>query len=268
MQTTTMEELAERLYTAKAQMSEWISAETLGPIPAWSDTQRTVKNAWYLVAQTAIDEASAIAAALPPPIVFEASAGESEDPKAIEVLGPHPQWAAISGDTAADWAAVSEVSVDVMEDLRRDVKPLPLKKKMHAEPVEPVPPLPDVAEVTIDPMEQNFPASGGGPGGSMTASVIVTMTGPGVDNTWQVDKQSEATWLSIDSPPEDTPQSASGLVSYTVQANTGATELRGSLYINGKTHTAIVAPAAVTATAAQASAHAAVTPPVKKANHK
>ena len=33
MQTTTMEELAERLYTAKAQMLDWMTAETLAPIP-------------------------------------------------------------------------------------------------------------------------------------------------------------------------------------------------------------------------------------------
>jgi hypothetical protein len=261
MQTTTMEELAAALYTAKAQMSDWMTAETLAPIPTWSETQRTVKNAWYIVAQSAIDEASAT---LPPPEVLEASAGESTDPNAIDILGPHPQWAAISGDTAADWTVVTAVSTDVMEDLRRDVKPLPLKKKMHPGDVPPtLPPgtLPDVAPVTIDPMEQNFPSTGG------TGSVTVTMTGPGVDNTWQVDKQAEATWLTIDSPPEDTPQPASGLVSYTVQANTGAAELRGSLYINGKTHTAIVAPApAADASAAQASAHAA--PPQKKANHK
>lgn len=260
MQTTTMEELAERLYTAKAQMSEWISLETLGPIPTWSETQRTVKNAWYVVAQEAID-AGAEAAPPPPPILFEASAGESTDPKAIEVLGPHPQWAALPDSLAADWAAVGEVSADVMEDLRRDVKALPIKKKMHAEPVGPT--LPDVAEVSIAPLEQNFPATGG------TGSVTVTITGEGVDNTWQVDKQVEATWLTLDSPPEDTPQSADGTVSYTVAANTGTTELRGSLYINGKTHTAIVAPApAADAAAAQSSAHAHAATTTKKANHK
>lgn len=257
MQTTTVEELAERLYTAKAQMVDWTSAETGEMVPTWSETQRTVKNAWYLVAQTAIDDA---AAALPPAIVLEESAGESENEKAIEILGPSPQWAAISPDTQQDWTAVTAVSADVMEDLRRDVKPLPLKKKMHAEPAEPPVTLPDVAGVTIAPLEQNFPSTGG------TGSVTVTITEPGVDNTWQVDKQSEATWLTIDSPPEDTPQTADGTVSYTVAANTGATELRGALYINGKTHTAIVAPAAAgTFAASQSSAHAAAT---KKANHK
>jgi len=262
MQTTTMEELAERLYTAKAQMSDWMTAETLAPIPAWSETQRTVKNAWYIVAQEAID-AGEEAPPPPPPILFEASAGESADPKAIEILGPRPQWAALPESLSADWAAVGEVASDVMEDLRRDVKPLPLKKKMHAEPTEPPPggTLPDVAGVTIAPLEQNFPSTGG------TGAVTVTITEPGIDNTWQVDKQSEATWLTIDSPVEDTPQSADGTVSYTVAANTGATELRGALYINGKTHTAIVAPAAAGTFAAQSSAHAAATT-TKKANHK
>jgi len=137
MQTTTMEELAERLYTAKAQMNDWMTADTLAPIPTWSETQRTVKNAWYLVAQQSID-AGEEAPPPPPPILFEASAGESKDEKAIEVLGPHPQWAALSPDLQTDWAVVGAVATDVMEDLRRDVKPLPLKKKQHAtdEPID------------------------------------------------------------------------------------------------------------------------------------
>ena len=262
MQTTTMEELAERLYTAKAQMLDWMTEETLAPIPTWSETQRTVKNAWYIVAQESIDAGAEAPPPPPPPILFEASAGESTDPKVIEILGPHPQWAALPESLAADWASVGEVSGDVMEDLRRDVKPLPLKKKQHVGDVPPTGPgggtLPDVAGVTIAPLEQNFPSTGG------TGAVTVTITEPGIDNTWQVDKQSEATWLTIDSPPEDTPQAADGTVSYTVEANTGATELRGALYINGKTHTAIVAPAAAGTFAAQSSAHAAA----KKPNHK
>jgi len=137
MQTTTMEELAERLYTAKAQMSDWLTAETLAPIPTWSETQRTVKNAWYVVAQQSID-AGEETPPPPPPILFEASAGESTDPKAIEVLGPRPQWAALEPDVQTDWSVVGAVATDVQEDLRRDVKPLPLKKKQHAtdEPVD------------------------------------------------------------------------------------------------------------------------------------
>lgn len=263
MQTTTMEELAERLYTAKAQMLDWMTAETLAPIPTWSETQRTVKNAWYIVAQESIDAGAEAPPPPPPPILFEASAGESTDPKAIEILGPHPQWAALSPSLQADWAAVGEVAADVMEDLRRDVKPLPLKKKQHVGDVPPTGPgggtLPDVAGVTIAPLEQNFPSTGG------TGSVTVTITEPGIDNTWRVDKQAEATWLTIDSPPEDTPQTADGTVSYTVAANTTLAELRGALYINGKTHTAIVAPApAADAASVQSSAHATT----KKANHK
>jgi hypothetical protein len=137
MQTTTMEELAERLYTAKAQMSDWMTAETLAPIPTWSETQRTVKNAWYLVAQQSID-AEEETPPPPPPILFEASAGESKDERAIDILGPHPQWAALEPDVQTDWAVVGQVATDVQEDLRRDVKPLPLKKKQHAtdEPVD------------------------------------------------------------------------------------------------------------------------------------
>jgi hypothetical protein len=137
MQTTTMEELAERLYTAKAQMLDWMTADTLAPIPTWSETQRTVKNAWYLVAQQSID-AGEEAPPPPPPILFEASAGESKDERAIDILGPHPQWAALSPDVQTDWAVVGQVATDVQEDLRRDVKPLPLKKKQHAtdEPVD------------------------------------------------------------------------------------------------------------------------------------
>jgi hypothetical protein len=137
MQTTTMEELAERLYTAKAQMLDWMTAETLAPIPTWSETQRTVKNAWYVVAQQSID-AGEEAPPPPPPILFEASAGESKDERAIDILGPHPQWAALEPDLQTDWVVVGAVATDVMEDLRRDVKPLPLKKKQHAtdEPVD------------------------------------------------------------------------------------------------------------------------------------
>ena len=137
MQTTTMEELAERLYTAKAQMLDWMTADTLAPIPTWSETQRTVKNAWYVVAQQSID-AGEEAPPPPPPILFEASAGESKDERAIDILGPHPQWAALEPDLQTDWAVVGAVATDVMEDLRRDVKPLPLKKKQHAtdEPVD------------------------------------------------------------------------------------------------------------------------------------
>jgi hypothetical protein len=251
MQNTTVEVLAERLYTAKAGMSNWQSVETLQPIPAWSDTPRTMKNLWYAVAQDSLNAAQAPAGQS----IYTAYARASEG-KSMETQADMPKWGGLSPTLQADWTAVAECATDVSEDLRHDPKPLPDRANLTEVPTLPAPPLPAVAEVTIDPLEQNFPASGGGPGGSMTASVIVTMTGEGIDNTWRVDKQSEATWLTIDSPPEDTPQSASGLVSYTVAANTSLEELRGALYINGKTHTAIVAPAAATATAA------------RKANHK
>ena len=92
------------------------------------------------------------------------------------------------------------------------------------------PVIPDVAPVTLDPTGASFPAAGG------DGSFTVTMTGPGISNTWTVDKQSEATWLTITAPPEDTPQSADGTVSYTVDANTDVAR-SGAFYCNGKTHT-------------------------------
>jgi hypothetical protein len=245
MQNTTVEVLAERLYTAKAGMSNWQSVETLQPIPAWSDTPRTMKNLWYAVAQDSLNAAQAPAGQS----VYTAYARASEG-KSMETLADMPKWGGLSPTLQADWTAVAECATDVSEDLRRDVKPVPDRANLTEVPTLPPPPLPDVAEVTIDPLEQSFSSTGG------AGSVAVTMTGEGVDNTWRVDKQVEATWLTIDSPPEDTPQSADGTVSYTVAANTGITELRGALYINGKTHTAIVAPAAgTTATAARKANH-------------
>ena len=92
------------------------------------------------------------------------------------------------------------------------------------------PVIPDVAPVTLDPTGASFPAAGG------DGSFTVTMTGPGISNTWTVDKQSEATWLTITAPPEDTPQSADGTVNYTVTENTNSART-GAFYVNGKTFT-------------------------------
>lgn len=90
------------------------------------------------------------------------------------------------------------------------------------------PTLPDVPPVTLDPTSATVPAAGG------SGTFTVTMTGPGVSNAWTVDKQSEATWLTIVSPTG--PQTVSGTVSYTAAENTNAART-GDMYINGKTFT-------------------------------
>lgn len=92
------------------------------------------------------------------------------------------------------------------------------------------PVLPDVAPVTLDPTSASVPVEGG------SGSFTVTMTGPAVANTWTVDLQSEATWLHLVSPLEDTPQSADGTVSWAVDANP-AEARTGAMYCNGKTFT-------------------------------
>ena len=95
-------------------------------------------------------------------------------------------------------------------------------------PVEhPEVPLPDVPPVTLSPTSADLPAAGA------PDSFTVTMTGPGVSNTWTVDKDSEATWLTVTSPT--VPQTESGTVSYSVAATTVARVAH--MYVNGKTFT-------------------------------
>ena len=86
-------------------------------------------------------------------------------------------------------------------------------------------PLPDVPPVTIDPTSAPMAATAG------TGMFHVTITGPGVSNTWTATKDGTATWLTF-SPT--TPQPADGDVSYSVTANTGALRT-GNIYVNGKT---------------------------------
>lgn len=106
---------------------------------------------------------------------------------------------------------------------RQDTADIP---EMPTEPVYDVPP------VALDPTTQTHLASGG------TGSVSVTKTGEGVSDTWTVDKQVEATWVTLVSPPNQVPQSAwPGAVNYTVAANTTGQPRQGFLYINGKTFT-------------------------------
>jgi len=91
---------------------------------------------------------------------------------------------------------------------------------------QPSPPLPDVPPVTLSPTSADLPIEGG------TGSFAVTVTGPGTSGTWTVDQDSTATWLTVDSPTE--PQSASGAVDFTVEANAGAAR-SANMYVNGKT---------------------------------
>jgi hypothetical protein len=87
-------------------------------------------------------------------------------------------------------------------------------------------PIPDVPPVTLTPTTNSHSQAGG------VGTFQVTVDGPGTSGTWTVQKQSEATWLTVDSPT--TPQTESGPVSYTVAPGDG-TAKTGQLYINGKT---------------------------------
>ena len=85
--------------------------------------------------------------------------------------------------------------------------------------------------VTISPTGQSLTAAGG------SGSFTVTMTVPGV-GTWMVDQDSEdLLWCHLTSPPLHQPQSASGNVSYTVDANNTGNPRTTHFYTNGKTFT-------------------------------
>jgi len=87
---------------------------------------------------------------------------------------------------------------------------------------------PPVPPVSLAPMSASVPAAGG------DGTVTVTITGTGDSGTWTVDPEASATWLRVTAPT--TPQSTSGPVYYTADANDAAART-GHLYINGKTFT-------------------------------
>jgi hypothetical protein len=86
---------------------------------------------------------------------------------------------------------------------------------------------PDVPSVTLSPESGAFTSAGG------TDQFTVTITGEGISGTWIATKDAAADWLTF-SP--DTPQSASGNVTYTAAVNTGAGRM-ANIYVNGKTFT-------------------------------
>lgn len=93
-------------------------------------------------------------------------------------------------------------------------------------PAEPT--LPDVPPVTIYPTSATHPAIG------ESGSFAVDITGEGTSGTWTVDKQAEATWLTVTTPTA--PVAVNGAVYYTVAPNPGPART-GYMYINGKTYT-------------------------------
>jgi all-beta uncharacterized protein len=92
------------------------------------------------------------------------------------------------------------------------------------------PDTPDVPPVTLNPASTPVAVSGG------SGSFTVTVTGAGESNSWTVDKDAVAAWLTVDSPPLHTPQTANGTVNFTAAENTGAVRT-AKIYVNGKTHT-------------------------------
>jgi hypothetical protein len=86
-------------------------------------------------------------------------------------------------------------------------------------------PVPDVPPVTIDPTSAALLATG------ETGTFHVTITGPGISDTWTATKDVAAGWLTV---TPATPQSADGDVTYTAAANLGA-ERTANIYVNGKT---------------------------------
>ena len=85
--------------------------------------------------------------------------------------------------------------------------------------------IPDVPPVTIAPTSGTVPAIGG------TGDFLVTMTGPGLSETWIAEKDASADWLTF---TPDTPQSADGQVTYTAEPNLDV-ERTANIYVNGKT---------------------------------
>jgi hypothetical protein len=66
------------------------------------------------------------------------------------------------------------------------------------------------------------------------ATFQVTVVGHGVADTWTVEKNPAAAWLTIESPTD--PQTESGPVNYSVTLNTG-TDRTTDLTVNGETFT-------------------------------
>jgi len=87
---------------------------------------------------------------------------------------------------------------------------------------------PDVPPVTLNPASGTFAAAGG------SNQFTVTMTGDGLSGTWIATKDSTAEWLTF-SP--ETPQSASGSVTYNATLNSSGTARTAHIYVNGKTFT-------------------------------
>lgn len=85
--------------------------------------------------------------------------------------------------------------------------------------------IPDVPPVTIAPNSGTVPAIGG------TGNFLVTMTGPGLSETWIAEKDASADWLTF---TPDTEQSVDGQVTYTAEANVDV-ERTANIYVNGKT---------------------------------
>jgi Putative binding domain, N-terminal len=83
---------------------------------------------------------------------------------------------------------------------------------------------PDVPPVILTPQGATVAAAGG------TGSFTVTITGPGASGTWTATKDSTADWLTF---TPLTPQSASGNVDYTADANIGPAR-SANIYVNGK----------------------------------
>jgi hypothetical protein len=84
-----------------------------------------------------------------------------------------------------------------------------------------------IAAVTLTPASRNHSNALGG------ASIAVNQTGPGA---WFYTKDASSTWITVNTP--DTPQTASGSVTYTVAAQVAAAPQRtGHIYVNGQTYT-------------------------------
>lgn len=89
------------------------------------------------------------------------------------------------------------------------------------------PPPETMTPVTLTPTSASYAAAGG------TGSYDVSMGGQ--TGTWTV--YSEETWITVTSPPENTPQATDGTVNYTVDVNTPAIARTGLIYTNDQTFT-------------------------------
>ena len=119
---------------------------------------------------------------------------------------------------------------DALDMINRDVaEPFHLEDPSDFTPQDKIDyMLPAFPPVSLNPTSAN-PDAAGGPG-----TVFVTITGPGQVNTWTVTRDSGITWILSLAP--STPQATNGLVSYTLDVNTGP-ERSANLYVNGVTFT-------------------------------